>query len=226
VKKTLQITSQIALLLVASTWISSAQTMPPACATHTTGTAPGQATVTDCDHWQRFLTSLKSVGTVASPAITAGFSQLFTSHAGFGNDAVGYGHHFVVNEAGDLSGKVFGKLILPAVFRQDDVYIPVRSGPIGRRIGHVLKHSIVTDSADHSRGVFNVAAIPNSLLCAGLSNFYQPKVQRTAADTATRAGYNLIGFMLGDTYEEFLHPTVDKLKRELGTLFSGQKPAN
>jgi hypothetical protein len=216
--------SLISVIFAASAGLANAQTIRPACASQPSLTTPDAGTVTGCEHLRRFLDSIESVGVVASPAATAAFSQLFTSHAGFGNDAIGYGHHYLVNEAGDLSGKVFGKLVLPAMFRQDDVYMPIRSQPFGRRIGHVLKHVFVTNSADHSRNVFNVAAIPNSLLVAGLSNAYQPKGQRSLADTATRAGYNLGGFLLGDAYEEFLRPPVDKLKQQIKDLFSGHPP--
>jgi len=45
--------------------------------------APAQThPVTDCDHWDRFLHSLISVGTVASPTAATAFSRVFTSHAG------------------------------------------------------------------------------------------------------------------------------------------------
>ena len=218
--------SLIIIIVAASAGLARAQTIVPACATDTSLTAPGTGTVTECDHWGRFLDSLKSVGVVASPAATAGFSQLFTSHAGFGNDAIGSGHHYLVNEAGDLSGKVFGKLVLPVMFRQDDVYVPIRSQPIWLgRIGHVLKHFFVTSSADHSRNVFNVAAIPNSLLCTrDFLMHISRKGNGSLADTATRAGYNLGGFLLGDAYEEFLRPPVDKLKQQIKDFFSGHQP--
>jgi hypothetical protein len=182
--------------------------------------APAQTTpacvqtgaATDCDRWDRFVHSLISPGTLASPAATTVFSQVFTSHAGFDSDAAGYGKHYGVDLLGNTSGKFFGKLVLPATFRRDDVYVPTPPGtPPGARLGHISKHLFLTASADRSRSVFNVAAAPNSLLCAALSNLYQPPPQRTAGDSATRFAYNLLGFWVGDPYEEF-KPEIGRME--------------
>jgi len=188
---------------------------PPACI-HT-------ALVTNCDHWDRFVRSLVSVGTVASPAATTVFSQVFTSHDGFDGDAAGYGKHYGVDLLGNISGKFFGKLVLPVAFHQDDVYVPTQSGAsFGTRVAHVSKHLLITASADHSRSVFNVAAMPNSLLCAAVSNVYQPALQRTAGASATRFAYNVLGFWVGDAYEEF-RPEIGKIEAVLIKLLPWHK---
>lgn len=185
---------------------AQAQT-PPAC-------TPA-AFVTECDHWGRFTSSLISVGTVASPAATTVLSQVLTSHDGFGSDAAGYGNHYGVNLIGNTSGKFFGKYVLPAAFRQDDVYVPARPGAsIGARIGHLSKHLSITASADHSQSVFNVAGLPNSILNAALSNLYQPAPQRTAGASATRLAYSVAGFVVGDAFEEF-KPEIRKMEAAL-----------
>jgi hypothetical protein len=196
-----------ALALIAGIAASARAQTPPACAQ--------AAFVTDCDHWGRFTASLISVGTVASPAASTVLSQVLTSHDGFASDAAGYGHHYAINLIGNTSGKFFGKYLLPTAFHQDDVYIPARSGAsLAARIGHISKHLLITSSADHRRSVFNVAALPNSLWNAALSNVYQPAPQRTAGASATRLAYNVAGFVLGDAYEEF-KPEIGKLEAAL-----------
>lgn len=161
------------------------------------------------DHFKKFSDStFATVGgaieTVGAPLGTTAFSQLFTSHAGFGNDGTGFGHHYAVNLLGNVSGKFLGKFVLPSTFRQDERYVSAPSGSSpALRLGHIVKHLFIARSADHTRHVLNVSGIPNSLLTAALSNTYQPAEQRTAADSAARFGYNVLGFVLGDAYTEF-----------------------
>jgi hypothetical protein len=160
------------------------------------------------DHFKRlacgFEQPLDIIQTFGAPAATAGFSQLLTSHEGFSSDAGGYGRHYGVNLLGGVSSKVLGQFLLPTAFHQDDRYKHTKAGtPAWGRIGNILKHVIVTQSAGGSNEVFNVSALPNSLLSAALSNTYQPKPQRTAAASAQRFGWNLFGFSAGDAFAEF-----------------------
>ena len=188
---------------------------PPAC-------APA-GSVTECDHWGRFTASLISVGSVASPAASTVLSQVLTSHDGFGSDAEGYGKHYAVNLTGNTSGKFLAKYLLPTAFHQDDVYVPAGSGsPVAVRAGHILKHLFFTASADHSRSVFNVAALPASFVNAALSNLYQPAPQRTAGACSTRLAYSVGGFALGDAYEEF-KPEIGVVEAALLKLLPWRK---
>jgi hypothetical protein len=172
--------------------------------------------VTVSDHFKKFMDSTVAtpggaIETLGAPLITTGFSQLFTSHAGFGNDGEGFGQHYGVNLLGNVSGKFFGKFVLPSTLHQDEryrAYGPEHS-PI-RRLGHIAEHLFLTCSADHSHMVFNASGIPNSILTAAISNTYQPVEQRTAADSAARFGYNVLGFVVGDAYTEF-KPEICKL---------------
>ena len=161
------------------------------------------------DHLKRlgcgFTQPLDIIQTFGAPAATAGFSQLFTSHAGFSSDASGFGKHYGVNLLGGVSSKFLGQFALPAAFHQDDRYKRTESGTVvWARIGNILKHVVLTQSAnDPHRQIFNVSALPNSLLSAALSNTYQPREQRTAAASAQRFGWNLFGFSAGDAFAEF-----------------------
>jgi hypothetical protein len=191
------------LLLTSTQTAAQTVTAPDSAKTQTEGA------VTVSDHFKTFTDSMVttlegSIQTVGAPLVTTGFSQLFTAHAGFGNDAAGFGQHYGVNVLGNVTGKFFGKFVLPSALHQDERYQCVGPGhsPI-RRLGHVAEHLFMTRSADHSYMVFNASAIPNSLLTAALSNSYQPVEQRTAANSTARFGYNVLGFVAGDAYSEF-----------------------
>jgi hypothetical protein len=70
--------------------------------------------ITTGDHFRRFTNAVFSLETLVAPAVTAGASQLMTSHAGFGSDWNGYGQHYGVNVLASVSGKFVGKFVLPA----------------------------------------------------------------------------------------------------------------
>jgi hypothetical protein len=165
--------------------------------------------LTVAEHFRRlacgFTQGWDIVQTFGAPAATAGYSQLLTSHAGFSGNLNGFGEHYGVNLLGGVSSKFLGQFALPAAFHQDDRYKAAPPNtPVFGRVGHILKHIVLTQSADRShRDVFNVAALPNSLLSAALSNTYQPAAQRTVAASAQRFGWNLFGFSAGDAFSEY-----------------------
>ncbi len=173
-----------------------------------------------------FTQPLDIVQTFGAPLATDGFSQLLTSHAGYSGDINGFGEHYGVNLLGGLSSKFFGQFAFPAAFHQDDRYKRTdENTPAARRIGNIFKHLILTQPADENgHDVLNVAAIPNSLFCATLSNTYQPRVQRTAAASAQRFGWNLFGFSAGDAFSEF-GPDLKKLGGKITSAFARPSPS-
>jgi hypothetical protein len=69
--------------------------------------------------------------------------------------------------------------------------MPTTSTPALNRIGNILKPAILTRSASETgHDVFNLAAIPHSLLNAALSNTYQPAAQRTDSASAERFAWS------------------------------------
>jgi hypothetical protein len=206
----------IFLVFVAVPWVG-AQTAPVGERARNAGAAEDseaaktqpEPVVTVSDHFKKLMDSTVAtpggaIETAGAPFVTASFSQLFTSHAGFGNDAAGFGQHYGVNLLGNASGKILGKFVLPSLLHQDERYLPTKPGSaVINRLGHIVRHVVLTRSADHTRTVFNGSGIPNSALTAALSNSYQPSEQRTVANNATRFGYNVLGFVIGDCYTEF-----------------------
>ena len=170
-----------------------------------------QGTVTGSDHLYRFGCAVFSFQTILGPVVSTSFSQFLLSHKGYGSDGNAWGYHFGINLASNVTGKFFARLAMPAIFRQDDAYQPLGPGhSTGARLGHVVQHLFVTDSADHTHRVFNVSAIPSSALNAALQNAYEPHALRTAQDSAESFGINVAVFAAGDAYEEY-HCNIIKL---------------
>lgn len=168
--------------------------------------------VTVQDHFGCLIKAVIDWKTVAVPGVTAGASQLFTSHYGFSDDWSGYGKHYGVNVVGNVGGKFIGNFAIPALFHQDEQFVPLQDGSAPHdQFKNVFFHLFITRRADHSQpSVFNVSAIPGSAVNALLSNTYEPSRQRNAAATAQRFGWNIAGFVAGDAYAQF-HCDLGKL---------------
>lgn len=162
------------------------------------------AIVTNSIHWHRFERAMFSWQTIAGPAVSTSFSQWATSHKGYGSDPNAWGYHFGIDVAGNVSGKFLSRYAGPAIFRQDDAYQPLGSGYSTKtRIGHILSHLVLTQSADHTHRVFNVSAMPASAVNTGLQNLYEPHARRTVVYNLEGFALSLAGFAAGDAYQEY-----------------------
>lgn len=161
-------------------------------------------TVTNSEHLRRLGRSVFSLQTIAGPAFVTSFSQWATSHKGYGSDPDAWGYHFGINLTRNVTGKFLAHYAAPAIFHQDDAYEPLGPGhSTGARIGHILHHIVITDSADHTHHVFNASAIPASAVNTGLQNLYAPHVLRNVGDNFETFGLNMAGFTAGDVYREY-----------------------
>jgi hypothetical protein len=168
-------------------------------------------TVTNSEHFHRFASYVFSWQTIAGPAVATSLSQWLTSHKGYGSDPDAWGYHFGINLAGNVTGKFFSRYAGPAIFHQDDAYQPLGSGhSTSARLGHVLSHLLITDSADHTHHVFNVSAIPSSAINTASENLYEPHALRTASDNLAGFGEGLAVFVARDAYAEY-HCAIRKL---------------
>jgi hypothetical protein len=161
-------------------------------------------TVTNSEHFRRFTAAVFSWQTIAGPAVSTSLSQWLTSHKGYGSDPNAWAYHFGINLAGNVTRKFLGRFVGPAIFHQDDAYQPLGPGhSTSSRMGHIFHHLIVTDSADHTHRVFNVSAIPASVVNTGFQNLYEPHEQRTVEHNLTSIALDLAVFSAGDAYAEY-----------------------
>src|SRR5215510_7008451 len=78
-------------------------------------------------NFSRFIHSVVSPGTILMPAASATFSQFVSRPAGFDSGAIGYGEHFGIAIADNVSGKFIRNFAFPTLSREDVLY--VREGP-------------------------------------------------------------------------------------------------
>jgi hypothetical protein len=164
------------------------------------------------EHFKDFTHSVMSPGTVLIPGASSAFSQFVTKPAGFDPGAKGYGEHYGIALADNVSGKFVRDFGFPVVFRQDVKYVADQpSTGVWHRVGHACLHSVVVGT---DKRQLNFSGVPASFATAGLSNLYQPQEQRTWSATLQRTGTNAGGYVLGDLASEF-GPEICALRKKL-----------
>ncbi|HEY6969269.1 MAG TPA: hypothetical protein VJA94_08695 [Candidatus Angelobacter sp.] len=152
-------------------------------------------------NFNQFMHAVVSPGTILMPAASATFSQFVSRPAGFDSGAIGYGEHFGIAIADNVSGKFIRTFVFPTLARQNVLY--VREGPAApfwNRVGRATLHSFVLNTGGYR---INFSGVPASFAAAGFSNLYQPPEQKTWAATLQRAGTNAAGYWVSDLLAEF-----------------------
>jgi hypothetical protein len=163
-------------------------------------------------HFKDFTHSVISPRTVLMPGASSAFSQFVTKPAGFDPGAKGYGEHYGVALADNVSSKFIRDFGFPVVFRQDVKYVPDQPNTgVWRRVGHACLHSVIVGT---DKRQLNFSGVPASFAAAGVSNLYQPQEQRTWSATLQRTGTNAGGYVLGDLASEF-SPELCALRKKL-----------
>src|SRR5215510_2267782 len=152
-------------------------------------------------NFSRFIHSVASPGTILMPAASATFSQFVSRPAGFDSGAIGYGEHFGVAIADNVSGKFIRNFAFPTLSGEDVLYVPDgATKTVWDRLRRATLHSFVLNTGQPR---INFSGIPASFAAAGFSNLYQPPEQRTWPATLKRAGTNAAGYWVGDLLREF-----------------------
>src|SRR5262249_53628430 len=162
------------------------------------------------EHFRDFTHAVVSPGTVLIPGSSAAFSQFVSKPGGFAGGVEGYGQHYGVALADNVSGKFIRDFGFPVLFRQNVKYVSDQADAgLWHRVGHACLHSVVMGT---DRRQFNFSGVPASFAAAGLSNLYQPREQRTWSATFQRTGTNAGGYVLGDLAAEF-NPELCALRK-------------
>jgi hypothetical protein len=164
------------------------------------------------EHFKEFTHAVVSPGTVLIPGTSAAFSQFVFKPSGFAGGAEGYGQHYGIALADNVSGKFIRDFGFPVLFRQDVKYVPDQASTgVWHRVGHACLHSVILSPDDRRP---NFSGLPASFASAGLSNAYQPEEQRNWSTTFQRTGTNAAGYLLGDLASEFA-PEICTVRKRL-----------
>lgn len=145
------------------------------------------------------LRSLIDPTTFASVAAVAGIEQYKNVFPAYGSGAQGYARRYGAAYADDISARMLGRAVFPALFHQDPRYFYKGNGSIRSRAFYALSAALIA-RGDNGHWQPNYSDILGSFASGGLSNLYYPAENRGvglafangAVDIASEAGANLI----------------------------------
>jgi len=163
-------------------------------------------------HFDRYLDSQFSWSALAQPLLTSVPDQAMHT-SGYPRGWHGFADRYRGEFLQEATGKLSRHLVLPALFHQDEEYEPLDGRyPVGERLHSVFRHLILTPSADHTREVFNMEAIPAAVLDAYAANRFEPASLRTRSTIIDSIGYSIAWRVSGDALDEFL-PEIRRVVR-------------
>jgi len=151
--------------------------------------------------------------TIWEPALSAGGSVAWNDFVspidGYGAGWVGYGHHYVVALADNVSGKFMRQFAFASAAHHEDNYSP-KSENLWVRVGLAALHTIYvcpgTGDWKLTWKTLNWSGIPASFASAGFSNVYQPYPQRNWTSTLERVGTGTLGYTVGNAFATLTSP--------------------
>jgi hypothetical protein len=159
-----------------------------------------------------FLQHTYSPYTFAGAAFDAGLAQATGAWHSYGGGMEGYGKRYGASLADSESGAFFGRFLFPVLLHEDPRYLHSTSQNTAPRIGYALSRVLVThDDSGNKRP--NLSLILSVFAAAGMGNAYYPRDERGFADTAGRAGGDLLSTAGMNVLREFWPDIKQKFKK-------------
>jgi hypothetical protein len=160
--------------------------------------------------------------------LSAGINQARDEPAGFGQGGEGYGKRYGAAMARRASSQMFGTFLLASALHQDPRFFVRNDLNFGGSIKYSIRRVFITHSDSGDR-VFNWSGLMGMLMSEGLANAYYPDNDRTAGNTFSRFGYDMLGNAGGNLLREYWPRITHKLKlmpqqTSAGTASGTSKP--
>jgi hypothetical protein len=135
----------------------------------------------------------------AGAAGVAGAEQFYNVFPEYGSGLTGYSKRFGAAYANQVSGRMLGSAVFPALFHQDPRYFYMGSGTVRHRALYAISAAVIA-RGDNGRWQPNYAHVMGNFSAGALSNLYYPAGNRGLTltlmngliETAGSAGTNLV----------------------------------
>ena len=159
--------------------------------------------------------------------LSAGVNQMHDTPAGYGLGTEGYWKRLGAGMARRSSSQIFGTFLLASALHEDPRFFVRSDLNLGGSIKYAIRRVFVTRT-DSGDPVFNWSGILGMAGAEGLANTYYPSSYRTAANTFSRFGYDLLGNAAGNLLRQYW-PRINHRLQVVpstagGTSPSGSKP--
>jgi hypothetical protein len=156
--------------------------------------------------WKATIDPMQFVGVAA----IAGIEQARGQFPGFGDGWDGYAKRYAAAYATESTQRLFSRVIMPSLFRQDPRYFYKGEGSVRSRIGYALSRAVIR-KGDNGHWQPNYSSVLGSFAGAVVSNFYYPEEDRRGAGLMLQnVGFSLTAAAVGNLAQEFL---FDKFTR-------------
>lgn len=135
-------------------------------------------------------------------ALSSGINQARDTPSGYGQGAEGYGKRFGAAMARRSSSQLFGTFLLASALHQDPRFFVRSDLNFGGSVKYSIRRVFITRS-DSGKHVFNWSGLLGMLLSEGLANAYYPDNYRTAGNTFSRFGYDMLGNAGGNLLRQY-----------------------
>src|SRR5271165_1518022 len=152
-----------------------------------------------------------SLSAFVAANLSAGVNQAHEQPAAFGEGIGGYGQRLGAAMARRSSSQLFGTFLLASWLHQDPRFFVRNDLDLGGSVKYAIRRVFVT-RGDSGNQEFNWSGLLGMMGAEGLANVYYPDNYRTAGNTFSRFGYDLLGNAGGNLLRQYWPRINHKLK--------------
>jgi hypothetical protein len=145
-------------------------------------------------------------------AITA-FAQLENQENSLGRGPGAYVERYATSFADGSISSFLTSAIIPTLLKQDPRYFELREGRAWHRALYAATRTVITKSRS-GEAQFNLSGIGGNAIAAAVSNLYYPSEGRSAAQTLTRWGTQVMWDAVSNELKEFWPDIRRKVRRD------------
>lgn len=161
--------------------------------------APDPITAKERVRW--VVASTVGPASLAAGLFSAGWGTLFNVPREYGPHWQGYGERYAMRLTGIATSNAI-EAGLGSLWGEDPRYVRAAGAPLGNRIGHIVKMTVLAQNRDGKTmpAYARYIAIPSSNF---LSNTWRADSEATVGRASLRIGLGFLGRMGGNAFEEF-----------------------
>ena len=143
-----------------------------------------------------------SLSAFVAANLSAGVNQVHDAPAAYGEGIGGYGKRLGAAMARRASSQLLGTFLLASALHEDPRFFVRNDLDFGGSVKYAIRRVFVTrtDSGDPE---FNWSGLLGMAGAEGLANVYYPDSYRTAANTFSRFGFDLMGNAAGNLLRQY-----------------------
>jgi hypothetical protein len=152
-----------------------------------------------------------SLSAFVAANLSAGVNEVHDAPAAYGDGIGAYGKRLGVAMARRSSSQLLGTFLLASALHEDPRFFVRNDLNFGGSVKYAIRRVFVTRS-DSGDPVFNWSGLLGMMGAEGLANVYYPDSYRTAGNTFSRFGFDMLGNAGGNLLRQYWPRINRKLK--------------